>query len=332
MREEKARDDALTRLEQAFLALLRDPATPPATVEAFLGNALEAHPELTEEILGLAALAEALDLADSSGADRLAREEEREAGGRLECGDAGPGGSRPAARGDPGSKEGDLAMAKVGVILSGCGVMDGTEIHESVLTLLALDRAGATVHCLAPRGKQMHVIDHVTGEEAAGEERDIFVESARIARACRDGTLRDLADVRGTEYDAYFLPGGFGAAKNLSTFAVDGANAKVHPDVERVLREAHGAGKVICAICIAPAILARVFGEEKVTVTIGNDEGTAKALESMGARHEGCPVDHFVVDREHRVVTTPAYMLGPSIRHVAAGIEKAVAATLEMVG
>jgi len=223
-------------------------------------------------------------------------------------------------------------MAKLGVILSGCGVMDGSEIHEAVLTLLALDRAGATIHCLAPRAKQMHVVDHVTGEVIPGAERDVFQESARIARACNEGTLVDLAEVRGGDYDAYFLPGGFGAAKNLSTFAVDGPQAKVQPEVQRVLREAHAAGKPICAVCIAPAILARLFGDEQVTVTIGQDAATAKALESMGAKHMACPVDRFVVDEERRVVTSPAYMLGPSIRHVAAGIEKAVAATLAMAG
>lgn len=218
-------------------------------------------------------------------------------------------------------------MAKVGVILSGCGVYDGAEVHEAVLTLLALDRAGAEVECLAPDIPQLHVVNHATGQPVAGESRNVLVEAARIAR----GAPRNLTRVKGSDYDAIILPGGFGAAKNLSTFAVDGADCRVNPEVARVLKEAHAAGRPICAICIAPAILARLFGAEKVKVTIGTDAATAQTLEKMGACHEKCPVESFVADRKRKIVTTPAYMLGPTIKHVAEGIERAIRATLEMV-
>lgn len=218
-------------------------------------------------------------------------------------------------------------MARVGVILSGCGYLDGAEIQESVLTLLALDRAGAEVFCFAPDVAQHKVVNHLTGEEQA-ESRNVLVESARIAR----GKIRDVAEANADDIDALILPGGFGAALNLCDFAVAGPECTVDPGVERLIRAVHAAAKPIGAICIAPVLIARVLGGDGVEVTIGNDAGTAAALESMGAHHCDCPVDAFVVDRKHKVVTTPAYMLGPGTKDVAAGIERCVAETLALVG
>jgi len=215
---------------------------------------------------------------------------------------------------------------KVGVILSGCGVYDGSEIHEAVLTMLALDRRGATMVLCAPDMAQMHVVNHLTGEVAEGEERNVLVESARIAR----GEIRDLAEVRADELDALILPGGFGAAKNLCDFAVKGADCEVHPGVARLVREVHGQGKPLAAVCIAPALLARVLGGEAPELTIGTDEATAGALEAMGARHVACPVKEFVVDRDRKLVSTPAYMLGQSISEVAEGIDRCVEALLDL--
>ena len=214
---------------------------------------------------------------------------------------------------------------KVGVILSGCGFQDGAEIHESVLSLLALDRAGAAVSCFAPDVPQAQVVNHLTGE-AAEETRNVLVESARIAR----GEIEDVAKCRVDELDAVVLPGGFGAALNLCTFATEGPEASVHPEVARVVREAHAAGKPIGAICIAPGLIARVLGGSAPALTIGNDAGTAGAIEACGATHKECPVDEFVVDEANKIVTTPAYMLGPTIRHVAAGIEKCVSEVLRL--
>ncbi len=215
---------------------------------------------------------------------------------------------------------------KVGVILSGCGVYDGSEIHEAVITMLALDREGAETVLCAPDVPQMHVVNHLTGEVVEGESRNVLVESARIAR----GDIRDIATVEGDELDALIIPGGFGAAKNLSDFAVRGADCTVHPEVERLVREVHGQGKPVAAVCIAPAILARVLGDESPALTIGTDEGTAGALEAMGATHQACPVTEAVVDRERKLITTPAYMLAQRISEAAAGIEKTVHELLAM--
>jgi len=215
----------------------------------------------------------------------------------------------------------------IGVILSGCGYKDGAEIYESVLTLLALDRMGQKALCMAPNVEQAKVINYLTGKET-GEKRNVLAESARLAR----GEITDIAKVKAGSLDALILPGGFGVALNLSDFAAKGARATVNADVARLVREVHKQGKPICAICIAPAVIANVLGEEHPVLTIGNDEETAAAIEACGAKHENCAVREFVVDRQRKIVTTPAYMLGPSIAHVAEGIEKAVRETVAMFG
>lgn len=214
---------------------------------------------------------------------------------------------------------------KIGVVLSGCGFQDGSEIHESVLTLLAIDRAGAEALCFAPDVAQSRVVDHLTGQPVA-EPRNVLREAARIAR----GQIRDVASADARALDALILPGGFGAATTLCTFGSQGAAGTVEPGTARLVRAMHAARKPIGAICIAPAIVALLLGEEGVQVTIGTDPGTARGIEACGARHQDCAVDGFVVDEQARVVTTPAYMLGPSIRHVAAGIERCVNAVLAM--
>lgn len=216
---------------------------------------------------------------------------------------------------------------KVGVVLSGCGVFDGAEIHESVITLLALDREGAEVICCAPDIPQMHVVNHLSGDESEGELRNVLVESARIAR----GEIKNVADVSSSDVDALMLPGGFGAAKNLCDFAVKGAECEVNPDVARLIREVYQDAKPIAAVCIAPALLAKVLGEDGAQVTIGNDADTAAAIESMGALHVGCPVDEFVVDQQRKLITSPAYMLAGSISSAADGIEKTVQQLLAMI-
>lgn len=210
---------------------------------------------------------------------------------------------------------------KVGVILSGCGVYDGSEIHEAVITLLAIDRAGAEAVCMAPNIEQMHVINHLAGEPAEGEKRNVLVESARIAR----GNIKDAADVSVKDFDALILPGGFGAAKNLCDFAVKGPDCSVNADVARLVRETVAAKKPLAAVCIAPALLAKVLGPiNSPALTIGTDQGTADALNKMGAKHVDCPVKEAVVDKANKIVSSPAYMLAGSISEAAAGIEKTV--------
>lgn len=215
---------------------------------------------------------------------------------------------------------------RIGVILSGCGFKDGAEIHEAVITLLALDRAGAQVKIMAPNKSQMDTINHKS-DQKTGETRNVLTEAARIAR----GDIVDIAEVKADDLDGLILPGGYGAAKNLVDFAVKGADCTIHPEVDRLLNDMFKAKKPIGVMCIAPAVLARALKGKgvKVKLTIGNDEGTAKALEALGAKHVNCEVGEIVVDSPHKVVSTPAYMLGPGIKDVAAGIEKLVAKVME---
>jgi enhancing lycopene biosynthesis protein 2 len=207
----------------------------------------------------------------------------------------------------------------IGVLLSGCGVFDGAEIHEAVLTLLFLERADVAVRCMAPDMDQLHVIDHLNQQEA-DEKRNVLVESARIAR----GEIQNIAEIHAADIDALIVPGGFGAAKNLSDFAVKGPESEVHPEVLRLLKEMVDSGKPIGAICIAPATLTRALADRSPKVTIGNDVGTATAIRTMGGEHVDCSVEDICVDEKNRIVTTPAYMLGPGIKDVAIGIEKLV--------
>jgi len=219
-----------------------------------------------------------------------------------------------------------MAKLRIGVVLAGCGVYDGAEIHEAVVTLLALDRAGTEIVCMAPNADQLHVIDHRSGDVTSGVKRNVLTEAARIAR----GAIRDVATVKEAELDALIIPGGFGAAKNLCDFAVKGAACAVHPEVARIVRDVHSQGKPIGAMCIAPALVAKVLGGEHPRLTIGTDASTAAALEAMGARHVNCGVQDTVVDRDRKLVTTPAYMLAQSISEAATGIEKLVGEVLAM--
>ena len=215
---------------------------------------------------------------------------------------------------------------KVGVILSGCGVLDGSEIHEAVLTLLYLDRAGVEIVCLAPDIPQAQVINHLTREET-GESRNVLVESARIAR----GEIKALEDIKAEDLDGLFMPGGFGAAKNLSEFAFKGADGGVNPDVKRILEEMLVAGKPVAACCIAPVTVGMALKTHTPRVTVGNDEKVVGALTSLGVKHQTCAVNDITVDRKNKIVTTPAYMLGPGIKDIAVGIEKTVKELVAMM-
>jgi enhancing lycopene biosynthesis protein 2 len=217
-------------------------------------------------------------------------------------------------------------MKKIGVVLSGCGVRDGSEIHEAVLTLLAIDRQGAEAVCMAPND-EFPVTNHLTMQETA-EKRNALVESARIAR----GDIRDIKNVKAVDLDAIVFPGGFGAAKNLCDFAMKGAAAAVHPEVARLLKEMAVAGKPIGAICIAPALIAAALGREySPTLTIGNDAGTAAEMEKAGAIHQECPVTGLVVDRKNKLVSTPAYMLANRISEPFEGIDKCVREVIALI-
>lgn len=213
---------------------------------------------------------------------------------------------------------------KIAVVLSGCGVNDGAEIHEAVLTMLAIDRHGAEYQCFAPDIRQRDVVDHVTGKQMA-EQRNVLVEAARIAR----GKIRDLASFVPADFDGIIFPGGFGAAKNLSSFAVDGADCTVEPSVEKAIRGMRTAGKPIGALCIAPAVVAKVLGQ--VELTIGTDAGTASALQEMGAKHRNASHGEVVIDRTAGVITTPCYMLDATISQIADGANNVVEAMLALL-
>lgn len=217
-------------------------------------------------------------------------------------------------------------MAKVAVLLCGCGVYDGSEIYETTFTLLALEEAGAEVQCCAPDVEQAHVINHRTGEEVPGEKRSVLTESARLAR----GKIQPAADIVPGDFDALIVPGGFGAAKNLCDFAFKGPDCTVHPEVARLFTTFHEEGKPVGLICISPAIGAALLGSKNVRLTIGNDADTAAGLEKLGAEHCECPVEDIVVDEENRIVSTPAYMLGSTMGKVKSGIDKLVSKVLEL--
>lgn len=215
-------------------------------------------------------------------------------------------------------------MKKIGVVLSGCGVYDGSEIHEAVITLLAIARNGAQALCFAPDKTQTDVINHLTGETMA-ESRNVLIEAARIAR----GEVRPLADARADELDALIVPGGFGAAKNLSNFASQGAECAIEPTLKALAQAMHAVGKPLGFICIAPAMLPKIL-PPPLRLTIGTDIDTAEIIEEMGGEHIPCPVDDIVVDEDNKLVTTPAWMLAQRIDEAATGIEKLVARVLDL--
>jgi enhancing lycopene biosynthesis protein 2 len=213
---------------------------------------------------------------------------------------------------------------KFAVILSGCGNKDGAEIHESVMTLWAIHKHGAQYQCFAPDIEQHHVLNFITGSEM-NENRNVLVESARIAR----GDIKDLKAYKADDYDGLIMPGGLGVAKNLSSFAFDGPDCSVNEDVIRAVRETAALKKPIGALCIAPAIVAKILGD--VLVTIGHDTTTTAAIARMGARHEQTTHGGITIDKENRVVTTPCYMLEARVDQIGEGAENLIKAVIEMV-
>lgn len=216
-------------------------------------------------------------------------------------------------------------MSRVAVVLAGCGVYDGAEINEAVLTLLCLEQQGASYQCFAPNIQQMHVINHLTGEPVAGESRNVLVEAARIAR----GNVLDIKEASADRFDALIVPGGFGAAKNLSNFAVAGSAMEVQPDFLALARAFHEKGKPIGLICIAPVMAAAICGEG-TRCTIGNDTEVAAVITAMGGEHLQCPVSEACVDAERKLVTTPAYMLAGKVSEAYGGISACVKELLAM--
>ena len=212
---------------------------------------------------------------------------------------------------------------KFAVILAGCGNRDGAEIHESVMTLYAIASAGCTYEIFAPDVNQYHVINHFTGQPST-ETRNVLVESARIAR----GKIRPLSEFNAQNFDILMFAGGFGVAKNLCTYAFDGADCTVNPEVEKAVTSMFSSGKPIGALCISPVILAKIL--PGVSITMGQDQSAIQNVKAMGAVHRTTHAREIVIDRDNKVVTSPCYMLDSSIVDIAEGAINAVNALIEL--
>jgi enhancing lycopene biosynthesis protein 2 len=216
-------------------------------------------------------------------------------------------------------------MMKVAVVLAGCGVMDGAEIHEAVMTLYAIENNGGSYEVFAPNVAQHHVINHITGE-VMNESRNVLTEASRIAR----GKIRALTEYRADEFDALIFPGGFGVAKNLCTYAFDGPECHVDRVVEEAIRSTHRAGKPIGALCISPVLIAKVLGD--VTVTIGSDAATAADIVKLGGEHEIKKHGDVSIDRKNRIVSAPCYMISSSLADIARDADAVMRSVKELSG
>jgi enhancing lycopene biosynthesis protein 2 len=216
-----------------------------------------------------------------------------------------------------------MSTKRIAVVLSGCGVYDGAEIQEAVLTMLAINRQGADYQCFAPDIEQAHVINHLTGKEMH-ETRKVMPEAARIAR----GNMKPLDQFSANDFDALIFPGGFGVGKNLCSFAFEGIHCTVNPDAEKAVRSMFQASKPIGALCLAPVLIAKILG--RGTLTIGRDPETAQAIEKLGGKHSVTAQGQIIVDEKNKVVTAPCYMLDATIGQIADETDKVVRAILKM--
>lgn len=216
-----------------------------------------------------------------------------------------------------------MSNKKFAIVLSGCGVYDGSEVHEATLSMYAIARNKCTYEIFAPDVQQHHVVNHITGEEM-NEKRNVLIESARIAR----GSIRPLNEFKASEFDILLMPGGFGAAKNLSTYAVDGANLSVNEEVAASVKAMVDQQKPIGALCISPVILAKVLGDVKLT--IGSDETTKNDIVAIGSEHVDTTHGQVVVDKKYKVATTPCYMLDATIDQIGDGAENVVKKLIEL--
>ena len=213
---------------------------------------------------------------------------------------------------------------KFAVVLAGCGVYDGAEIHEAVMTLLAISKNKGTYQVFAPNVMQYHVINHISGD-VMKESRNVMVESARIAR----GKIKPLIDYNPKDFDALVFPGGFGVAKNLCSYAFDGSEMKIDRVVEKAIKETHSAGKPIGALCISPVLVTKILGN--VEVTIGNDKKTAEHITTMGGVHKTTKNGEIVIDKKNRLVTSPCYMIDAAITDIETGADKTIKALISLM-
>lgn len=215
-------------------------------------------------------------------------------------------------------------MYKIAIILSGCGVYDGSEIHETVCSMLSVEQNKGSYTLFAPDKAQAHVINHLTGE-VMNESRNVLIEAARIAR----GKIQEISKLKESDFDAVLLPGGYGAAKNLSNYAFEGKEMMVDTDIDRILNAFLIANKPIGALCISPVILAKLF--QNITVTIGTDPETMGTIEFFGAKHIETSNEDVIVDTENKIVTGPCYMLNATISEIASNTNKVVEALISLI-
>jgi len=213
---------------------------------------------------------------------------------------------------------------KFAIVLSGCGVYDGAEIHEAVMTMLAIRSNGGTYQLFAPNVMQYHVVNHITGD-VMKESRNVLIESARIAR----GKIKPLIEYNVADFDAIVFPGGFGVAKNLCSYAFDGVDMKIDRVVEKAIKDTHAAGKPIGALCISPVLITKILGN--IEVTIGSDKGTSGDIRTMGGEHKTTGNGEVIVDKKNKVVTSPCYMLDADITDIAEGADKTIKAIISLL-
>ena len=213
-------------------------------------------------------------------------------------------------------------MKKFAIILAGCGVYDGSEIHEAVMSMYAVMKNGAEYQLFAPDIQQHHVVNHLTGAEMP-ETRNVLIESARIAR----GNIQPLNKLDARDFDALLFPGGFGVAKNLCSYAFKGADCDVRPMVAKVIKDAVSKCKPIGALCISPVLFAKILNS--ATITVGPEEADAANVIAMGAKHIATNHGEVIIDKKHRLFTTPCYQLPSTIVQIAEGADNIVKAMLK---
>ena len=206
-------------------------------------------------------------------------------------------------------------MTKIGLVLSGSGVYDGSEIHEATLCYYFCDKLGVAVEFFAPDIIQTETVNHLDGS-ILPESRNCLVEAARIAR----GNIKAITVDHVNHCDGLIFVGGFGAAKNLSDFAKKGEQCSVQDNISAVIRSFHSQKKPQGFMCIAPVLAASVI--PNVTVTLGIDQPMADKIEAMGANSRQALESDVVYDHDHLIYSTPAYMIDTSISAIAIGIEK----------
>lgn len=227
-------------------------------------------------------------------------------------------------------------MKNIAVILSGCGVYDGSEIHESVFTLFSIDVLKGKYQCFAPNILQHHVLNHVNGEEM-NENRNVMIEAARIAR----GNIMDVSIYDPENFDALVIPGGFGAAKNLTKWAFQGPDGEINENIKDAILQTIKANKPIVGLCMGPTVIAKALEGTGISAKLTVGSSTEKSpydiaaisggMEKIGAQAEMKSIREFSYDVENKIITAPCYMLEGSISEVQRNIHQTIEKLFEII-